>query len=259
VDDAAAGQLEGTRSRGIDVTFDMYPYPAGCTHLLMGLPEALQAGSPEQVKAKIAQKSVRRQYADQLANAFPLDRVAFAAVGTSEPTGWEGKTLGQVQQELQMGLPDAICEILLRTNLQALMVYHWPEERHSCLERTFKHPNHMVGTDGIYVGLKPHPRGFGTYPKVLGQIARENKWISLEQAIYKMSGFPARTFRIKDRGVIARNRYADIVIFDPDEVNGPATFSEPRLNPTGIEKVIVNGHIVVNEGEIEQGLFGRIL
>ncbi|WP_409345132.1 N-acyl-D-amino-acid deacylase family protein [Paenibacillus sp. MBLB4367] len=259
VDDAAAEQLEWACSRGIDVTFDMYPYPAGCTHLLMGLPEALQLGSPEQVKARIGQKSVRRQYADQLANAFPLDRVVFAAVGTSEPTGWEGKTLGQVQQEMQMDLPDAICEILLRTDLQALMVYHWPKERHSCLESTFKHPSHMIGTDGLYVGLKPHPRGFGTYPKVLGQFVRENKWVSLEQAIYKMSGFPARTFRIKDRGIIARSHFADIVIFDPDEVDGPATFAEPRLNPTGIEKVIVNGQIVVNDGEIAQGLYGRIL
>jgi N-acyl-D-amino-acid deacylase len=259
VDDAAAGQLEWARSRGIDLTFDMYPYPAGCTHLLMGLPEALQAGSPEQVKARIAQRSVRREYAGQLANAFPLDRVVFAAAGTAQPSKWEGKTLRQVQQDMQMDLPDAICEILLQTNLQALMVYHWPAERHSFLESTFKHPAHMVGTDGVYVGLKPHPRGFGSYPKVLGQFVRENRWIRLEEAIYKMSGFPARTFRIKDRGVLAKNHYADIVIFDPDKVEGLATFEEPRLAPVGIEKVIVNGNIVINDGEIYQGLYGRVL
>jgi len=259
VDEAAAAQLEEAHARGIDVTFDMYPYPAGCTHLLMGLPEALQIGPPEQVMERIGRKSIRREYADQLARAFPLDRVRFAAVGTEEPSGWEGKSLGEVQRELGMDLPDAICEILLRTKLQALMVYHWTEDRYPCLESTFKHKSHMIGTDGVYVGQRPHPRGFGTYPKVLGQFVREAKWISLEQAIYKMSGLPAQTFHIKNRGVLANNHYADIVIFDPAVVDGPATFDEPRQTPIGMETVIVNGRVVISGGEIRQSLYGRIL
>ncbi|MBP1990653.1 N-acyl-D-amino-acid deacylase family protein [Paenibacillus eucommiae] len=259
VDDAAAAQIDSALTRDIRVTFDMYPYPAGCTHLLMGLPEVLQLGSPQHVMEQIRKKSVREAYADQLQKAFPADRVRFAAVGSAEPTGWEGKSLAQVAEEMNLDLPNAICEILLQTNMQALMIYHWPEERYKFVEQTFKHPLHMISTDGIYVGRRPHPRGYGTYPKVLGEFVRDNKWLSLEQAIYKMSGFPAAAFHIKDRGVLAKEKFADIVIFDPAVVDSPSTFVNPRQEPVGIDCVLVNGHIVIREGAVQPGLHGRVI
>lgn len=259
IDEASDEQIKLARSRDLEVTFDMYPYPAGCTHLLLGLPWELQSGSPAEVRAKLKQREIRRKYAEQLNAAFPLDRVRFAAVGTREPSGWEGKTLGEVQRELGLDVPDAICEILLSTNFQALMVYHWPPERFAYLKPTFEHPCHMVSTDGIYVGRQPHPRGYGTYPKVLGEYVRERKWLSLEQAIFKMSGFPAKTFRLKQRGTLAPNHYADIVIFDPESVGSAASFEHPRQDPTGMDDVLVNGKIVVHNNVIQPGLHGRIL
>ncbi|WP_164821491.1 N-acyl-D-amino-acid deacylase family protein [Paenibacillus koleovorans] len=259
VDELAGEQINFACSQGIDVTFDMYPYPAGCTHLLLAFPAELQLGSLEEVKERIKQKSIRQQYAEQLNKAFPVDRLRFASLGTQESTGWEGKTLGQVQQEMGLDLPDAICEILLSTDFQALMIYHWPQERYPILKPTFQHPLHMISTDGIYVGQKPHPRGFGTYPKVLGEFVREHKWISLEQAIYKMSGFPARQFKIKNRGTLIENHYADIVIFDPETINGNASFEHPRQDPSGIEYVLVNGKVIIHNNEISSGLYGRIL
>lgn len=259
VDDIAGQQIEAARQQGIELSFDMYPYPAGCSHLLMGLPMELQLGSPEEVKAKIRRKSIRREFAEQLLNAFPLDRVRFAALGTKEPTGWEGKTLGQVQQEMGLDLSDAICEILLVSDLQALMIYHWSPERYPILKPTFQHPFHMIGTDGIYVGRKPHPRGYATYPKVLGEYVRENKWLSLEQAIYKMSGFPAQKFKLKHRGILAEKYFADIVIFDPDVIHSASSFESPRQNPIGIHFVLVNGNIVVCDNQTFPGFHGRIV
>lgn len=244
---------------GVQVTFDMYPYPAGCTHLLMGLPEWLQQGPPETILEKLQKRSVREAMKDHLAQAFPLDRVVFAAVGSEQPTGWEGKSLGEVQQLLGMPLEDAVAHILLETKLQALMIYHWPQERVGELERTFQHAVHMVSTDGVYVGDKPHPRGFGTYPRVLGEFVRKNGWLTLEQAIYKMTGLPAQTFQIAKRGTIHEGNYADLVIFDADEIIDTATFEQPRQAPKGIEYVLVNGRIVLDHGQILDGLHGELI
>lgn len=259
VDDLAEEQINQGVQEGVDVTFDMYPYPAGCTHLLMGLPHHLQVGPPESVINRLKDKSIRLEMEDYIRRAFPLDYVKFAAVGSQLPTGWEGKSLGEVQRELGMNLTDTVCEILLKTDLQALMIYHWEKERFQYLEKTFKHPLQMISTDGIYVGNKPHPRGFGTYPKVLGEYVREKKWLNLEEAIYKMSGFPAKRFNIKNRGVLAKGNYADLVIFDPFKIEGTSTFEAPRQDPIGIEHVLVNGKIVISNGKALEGNFGRIL
>lgn len=251
--------VDAALREGLAVTFDMYPYPAGCTHLLMGLPESLQLGPPQRIMERLRDPQVRSSMKAHIERAFPLDRVVFAAVGSQEATGWEGKSLGEVTELLGMPLEDAVAHILLETRLQALMIYHWPQERYGELERTFRHPAHMVSTDGIYVGEKPHPRGFGTYPKVLGQYVREHGWLTLEQAIYKMTGFPARTFRLTKRGTIAEGHYADLVVFDAEVIDGPATFAQPRRDPVGIEYVIVNGRIAVEHGQTRGGLHGRIV
>src|SRR5690625_511604 len=108
MDERVEDLLVDADRRKIDVSFDMYPYQAGCSHLLMKLPHHLQVGPPAIVKERLKDNTVRRQMADHLANAFPLDRVTFAAVGTEEPTGWEGKTLRQVIDEFGMSLTDTV-------------------------------------------------------------------------------------------------------------------------------------------------------
>lgn len=258
--DHAAEELVGQAEKeGLRVSFDMYSYPAGCTHLLMGLPEPLQAGPPARILERLRDPQIRASMQAYLEQFFPLDRVVFAAASTPEPSGWEGKSLGEVMRGLGMSLADAVSHILLETNLQALMIYHWAEERYPFLEKTFRHPLHIVSTDGIYVGKKPHPRGFGTYAKVLGQYVREKGWLTLEQAIHKMSGYPARIFNIPERGLVREGYYADLVVFDPASVDGPATFQDPRLQPVGIDAVLVNGKPAIERGVVQPGLHGRIV
>ncbi len=259
VDQKAEEELSKGIEQHIDVTFDMYPYPAGCTHLLMGLPEHIQSGTPQEVKAKLKNKSIRKEVMEHLNKAFPLDRVVFAAVGTEHDTGWEGKSLGQVMHQYGMNVTDTVCEILLQTDLQALMIYHWLPERYPFLEKTFKHPLHMVATDGIYVGKRPHPRGFGSFPKVLGNYVRENEWLTFEQAIFKMSGYPATRFNLKMRGKLKEKYFADIVIFNPETVDSSATFENARQNPEGIEYVFVNGKMAVQEGKVTANVNGRVI
>ncbi|XID90922.1 amidohydrolase family protein [Paenibacillaceae bacterium WGS1546] len=259
VDGVAEQLVDDALGDGLQVSFDMYAYPAGCTHLLMGLPESLQAGPPDRILESLRDPQIRASMQEHLEDYFPLDRVVFAAAGTRYPSGWEGKSLREVTRELDMSLADAVGHILLETNLQALMIYHWAEERYPFLETTFRHGRHMVSTDGVYVGDKPHPRGFGTYPKVLGQYVRENGWLTLEQAVRKMTAFPASVFNIKQRGTIREGYFADLVVFDAETIDGPATFADPRLAPVGIDAVIVNGKPAIERGIPLPGLYGQII
>lgn len=251
--------IDAAHHEGLSVSFDMYPYRAGCTHLLYGLPESLQVGPPEQIMNRLRDKAVRIAMKEHVERAFPIHRVVFAAVGSQMNMGLEGKTLAEASELLGMSLTDTVCTILLETKLQALMIYHWDDSRYSELERTYRHPLHMVSTDGVYVGERPHPRGFGTFPKVLGSIVRDKNWLSLEQAVYKMSGYPAKIFNIPHRGTIEVGNFADIVVFDRNGVADTATFDDPRSKPVGIEYVLVNGRQVISQGHIAQGLHGHLI
>ena len=258
VDELSEQLVDDALREGVDVTFDMYPYPAGCTSLLFSLPQSVQAGSLEEVRARLVNPDVRRQIEEHLRASFPADRVRFASVGIPN-TGWEGKSVAEVCELLGVSLADAVCDILLQSNFQTLMIYHWPEERYGFLEKTFRHPRHMVSTDGIYVGEKPHPRGFGTFPKVLREFVYEKKWLSLEQAVWKMSGFPAKRFNLDRRGTLRSGNFADIVVFDPGTIYDGPTFHEPRSPNRGIEHVWVNGRRAIQNGVVVEGNFGMIV
>ena len=124
----------------------------------------------------------------------------------------------------------------------------------------------MVGTDGSGVsptGIlshgKPHPRHYGTYPRILGRYVREKGLLSLEEAIYKMTGFPAKRLGLEDRGLLREDYWADIVIFNPDTIIDNATFLDPHQFPTGIHYVIVNGEVVVENDEQIDLLPGKVL
>lgn len=274
IDPMAASELERGAAQGADITFDMYPYPAGSTHLLLNLPPYAQEGNPREVRERLSGKSFRERIAGHVEQAFPLDRVRFASVGKprAEENGsvqapdwiasirdWEGKLIGEVREQLGIGLTDLVCDLIVHTEYPSLMIFHWPEERYGYLEDSFKHPLHMVSTDGIYAGVSPHPRGFGTYPKIFREFVYDRGWLSLEQAVRKMTAYPAERFRIDRRGKLAKGCFADIAIFDPSRIRDRATFSEPRLQPEGVEHVLVNGRFAVKGGEIVPGNFGRIV
>jgi N-acyl-D-aspartate/D-glutamate deacylase len=117
----------------------------------------------------------------------------------------------------------------------------------------------MVGTDSTFVGDKPSPRSYGSYPRILGQFVRDEALLSVEEAIWKMTGGPAARLGITDRGVIAEGAWADLVVFDPQTVRSNATYDQPRQYPDGIDYVIVNGELVVDAGEHTGALPGRAL
>jgi N-acyl-D-amino-acid deacylase len=122
-----------------------------------------------------------------------------------------------------------------------------------------RHHTHTVGTDGILVGAKPHPRGWGSFPEFIGGYARDRDLMSLEEAVAHATSRPAKRLGLTDRGTVVEGNWADLVVFDPTTIGSPASYDQPTLPPTGIFLVIVNGEIVVREGQRTDALPGRAI
>ena len=150
---------------------------------------------------------------------------------------------------------DAICDLLLAEDLGVNQVTSGPWSE--TLRPFVVHPVGMVGTDSTFIGAKPSPRTYGSYPRILGQFVRDERLLSLEGAIHKMTGAAAARLGLTQRGTIRDGSFADLVVFDPATVRSNATYDEPRTFPTGIDHVIVNGTLVVRGGEHTGATPGR--
>ena len=246
-----------------DLSFESYLYPAGCTHLALSLPIWAQAGGPagirERIKDAESAAKIKEALTLRLAPSELNERPVFVHTQTGK---YIGLTLSEAAAEENMELGDFALHVLAEEDPYALMVYHrgWSEEAATrYIASTVQHSSMMVASDGIYHGVSGHPRAFGTFAKVLRQCVRDISAVSMEAEIYKMSGFPASRFGIRDRGQLKEEYAADIVIFDPVEVTDRSTWEDPFLPPDGIPWVFVNGTPVVNNGEITSALPGKVL
>jgi N-acyl-D-amino-acid deacylase len=246
-----------------DLTFESYVYPAGCTHLALMLPTWAQAGGPPGIAQRLRYPATRREMRDHLHHNL-MDgiergaRAVFVATGSGR---YIGMSIGDAAAYEGENVGDFAIRVLDEERPHPLLVYHLPgtrDEHARMAERTFRHPRMMVASDGIYHGQSSHPRGYGCFVRAL-RLARETRAVSLETAVHKMTGFPADRFRIKGRGRLAPGCAADVVVFDPALVADRATWDEPRLPPVGIERVLVNGETVVQDGSPTGKLPGRVL
>lgn len=245
-----------------DLTFESYMYPAGSTRLAMMLPTWAQAGGPAGIRRRLRDPDTRPRVREAL-HAQLTATVASGARPVCAVTQ-TGRYVGQGLVEAARGEPlgDFGLRVLEEEDPYALMVYHrglTPEEHEQVVRDTVRHPRMLVASDGIYHGAFSHPRGYGCFARVLRRCVRELRAVSLEEAIYKMSGFPAERFRVKGRGLLRPGYGADVVIFDPGMVADRASWAEPRLEPAGIDRVIVNGQTVVAGGVATGALPGRVL
>lgn len=251
--------------KGIDITFDMYPYPAGATLLTFVFPRTLITSNLNDFLKKIHTPEIRQIVNQALETKLPEESLAYFAYLSKPKNKWmEGKRVREVWMEHSGKLFDEfICDLLIEENMPPLLIYPWselPEGNEERLRYSLTHPLQMVITDGIYVGGFAHPRGWGTYPRLLGQYVRDKGWLTLEDAIRRMTGFPAARFGLTDRGLVKRGLAADLVIFDAKTVCDRATWTEPRLPPEGIRAVFVNGIQVTQEGKLIEGRYaGQVL
>ena len=210
---------------------------------------------------------IRRELEAPVTGQSLLDRIGWENVMISyapKRKDAEGKRVSEIAAARRLDPLDAALELIADEGGKAYMILFQLAE--ADLRRALAHPYVMIGSDGSALAPhgelgagKPHPRSYGTFPRVLGVYAREERVLSLAQAVHKMTGLPARRLGLTNRGVIRVGAKADLVVFDPRRVGDLATYEDPHRYPTGIEEVVVNGRFVIKSGEHTGSLPGRVL
>ncbi len=256
--------VDAARAEGLDVTFDMYPSEWAATRLLIQVPQWAQAGGPGRTLERLADAGVRARLRAELAargaaytSAAGWSDLRLGYFARPENLRWEGQTLADVMRDTGQDPVDAICDLLLSEDLRPSQVTSGPET--ATLSQYFAHPAAMIGTDSTFLGARPSPRTYGSFPRVLGEFVRDRATIGLEEAVRKITGSPAARLGLRERGLLRDGMVADIVVFDPDTVASRATMEEPRRFPVGIDQVVVNGVPVVMDGVHTGALPGRAL
>jgi len=164
-----------------------------------------------------------------------------------------GRTLGDYVEEAGVPAADALCDLLIEENLAVLLVFHHGDD--ALVHNFLAHEKYMIGTDGIYFpNGAVHPRMYGSAARILGPCVRDHKLFSLEDAVYKLSGYPAERFGLHERGRIVEGQYADLVVFDAESVEDRATYLDPHQYSLGVEQVLVNGVPVISGGVANEAL-----
>jgi N-acyl-D-amino-acid deacylase len=261
--------IDEARARGVDATIDQYPYTASSTSIQAALfPAWAQEGGREEVLKRLKDPATRAKIKAESATIIRNER------GGGDPKniviascGWDGTLAGKSLADIvrQRGM-----EVTVENAAEAAM---WIVEQGGCsgifhaineadLERILRHPATMIGSDGeipIFGKDHPHPRSYGTFARVLAVYVRERKTITLEDAVRKMTSFPAQRLGLVDRGVLRPGMKADIAVFDPARVSDAATFEKPHQYAEGFSLVMVNGQIVSERGAMTAARPGKVL
>ena len=251
--------MDQLERRGVDVTFDLYCYLYGSTILgMIALPPEAMAGGVDATMARLRDPEFRIKVRDWVANPrFDLHRVRLGSVPSDEYRHLEGCTLAVAMDLTRKSLPDLIVDLLLATNTATNAVTpHNAERTDKDIEALMRDRRMMAGSDGIYVGGKPHPRGTGCFARYLGHYVRAGVW-SLEEAVMKCSRHIARRHGLKDRGLIAKGMAADVIAFDAAKVIDRSTFADGKPLAEGMRHVFVNGVAVLLNGERTPARPGR--
>lgn len=261
--------VDSARARGLDVRIDQYPYTASHTGISVLIPAWAMEGGRYTAFAKrcedpVLRDSIKRGIVYNILNdrgGGDLKRIQFSSFN------WKPELAGKTLYDwaLAEGLeptPENGAELVIQAQLHrgANCIYHAMSE--DDVVRIMQHPVTMVASDGRITEFgkgHPHPRVYGTFPRVLGRYVREMKVLDLPTAVYKMTGLPAQVFGIRERGRLKEGYFADVVIFDPATIADKATFEKPHQYPVGIDFVIVNGKMVLDKGIFKDLRAGKVL
>ncbi len=257
----AIAQINAARARGVEVTADQYPYIASSTGLTARLPDWASDGGTrkllERLRDPAQREKIRVATAESMARSGNDWKAAIVArMRTDANKKWEGKSIADVALALNKPEFDTVADLLLEEGGNVGMVYFAMHE--DDVRLAMQQPWVSVGSDGSALNMdpssrlssgKPHPRSYGTFPRVLGRYVREQKVITLENAIRKMTSLAAQQMGIHDRGLLRKDMKADVVIVDEAKVIDKATFENPHQYGEGIDVVIVNGKVVLENGQ----------
>ena len=268
-------RIHSARDRGVEVTTDQYPYIAAMTGLEMCIPAKFMEGTAEDFVARLKDSKVRGEIRKAIEEGLPgwgdnevksvggWHGVLVAALQKPENKKFEGMRMDDVAKAMGKDPLDTLCDLLISEGGSADAVYFGMSE--DDVRLAMQQPWVGIGSDGSavtpemnFIG-KPHPRFYGTFPRVLGYYVREQKVLTLAEAIRKMTSFSAQINGLTDRGLLRPGMAADITIFDPDTVADKATFENPLQYSAGIEYVVVNGRVVLNQGQHTGAKPGHVL
>ncbi|MCU0478465.1 MAG: D-aminoacylase [Chloroflexi bacterium] len=269
----AVALLERARAGGLDVAADQYPYTAAATTLQCILPPALLALPMDDTLAALGTWSVRRRIRDEVAEGISgWENVAadpgwdgLVLAGSPAHGDWTGRSLAELGAELGRDPLDVACDILVDDRLASQVTIHCMDEADVeallavpwiavCTDATGRRPGHPVLDAGV-----PHPRTYGSAPRVLGRYARERRALSVATAVAKLTAVPAERLGLAGRGTVREGAAADLVVFDPESVIDRATYEIPAVHPAGIDAVIVNGVVALRDGVETGARPGRLL
>ena len=268
-------RIAAARRQGLKITADVYPYVAGSTSLSACLPPWTLEGGTDRMVARLKDPQTRARLKKEittdskdweniyLGSGGPIG-IMIASVVNRDLESSQGKRLSEIASAQSKDPLDALFDFIIADHGQTGAIFFMMQE--SDMQAALKSPfvsictdNGARAADGPLAGSKSHPRGWGTYPRILGRYVRDQHLMPLEFAIHKMTGLPASNLGLKNRGLIREGYFADITIFDPQTVIDRATFEEPNQYPVGINFVIVNGQIEVDNGQRTPALAGQVL
>lgn len=263
--------IDRARAEGIDITYDMYPYTAAGAGLNQLVPLWMQEGGVPQFMERLRDPSLRNRAIKEMNDGReggipPLWNIHVISNTNSQGNrDMIGYTLQEVAEMRGVEPAEATLQLIEEENDGVMAVVHNRVE--SDIRFFMGHPQAMIGSDGnaispngLYKDFRPHPRFYGPYPRILGRYVREQPSVlTLEEAVYKMSGFPAARMGFTQRGYVKEGLVADLTLFDPDTVIDNATYEEPHQYPTGIPYVFVAGEPIIDDGRHTGARPGRVL
>jgi N-acyl-D-aspartate/D-glutamate deacylase len=267
----ALALIDAANAEGVDVSGDVYPYTASSTSILTLLPDWALEGGITAMLGRLADREtrdrIRREIESPDTGQSVVARVGWENImvaSCTERKDAEGRRLSEIGRERGSGALDAALELIEAASGRVSIVLFQMDE--ADLRSALTHPRVMIGSDGSalapygeFGGGKPHPRNYGTFPRVLGRYVRDERLLPLAQAVHKMTGLPAHRLGLRDRGILRVGARADLVVFDGKRVADIATYEDPHCYPAGIDHVVVNGRFVVKDGEHTGSLPGRVL
>ncbi len=274
--DSVGHTVDAARARGVDVAADLYVYTAGGTGLEATIPSWAQEGGTDSLKARLANPAIRARLKREVGTGSPgwwniieaaggWDGIVLVNARNPENAKYEQQTIAAIARATGKEPADAAWDLVAAGHGRVMAIYHMMGEQD--IETALKFPWTSIGSDAGAVpkigvvdqtGL-PHPRSFGNFPRVIARYVKERPVLTLPEAIRKMTGWPATRMRLANRGTITVGNWADVTIFDYDQLQDHATYEKPMEFPGGIEWVLVNGVVTIDHGKHTGAKAGRVL
>lgn len=264
--DEVLAKADAFLKEGGSVTWDRYPYLAGCTTLTAVLPTWTFNEGTKALISNLTDPAYRKKIHEEFTKGLDVwhnrqisvgwENIIVTAVHLERNRWMEGLSCQAIADRQGKNPVDAVCDLLAEEKLAVTMISFYGSE--DVLRKVLSHPCATVGSDGIYGG-RPHPRLYGSYPRFLRQYVRESRTFTLEEAVRKITSFPAKILGLGDRGTVEEGKWADLVLFDPDTVGDRSTYEEPELYPEGICSVLVNGVEVAGADGTTGKMPGKVL